>query len=97
MTRERWTTMKDILKILFVDNPYLPEEVCKFCKQLPEFQEAEQAYEAAAEQLRAQLGPAQFDAFDETLTWYLALYANAYYRFGLSLRQEVLSAWGLEG
>ena len=86
--------MNEILKTLFLDNPYLPEQVCAFCDQLPDFQEAEQTYETAAAKLRTQLGYAEFDAFEETLNWYLARYAHAYYLFGLGLRQEVLSALG---
>ena len=83
--------MNSILSTLFLDNPYLPDQVYAFCNQLPEFQEAERAYEEEAEKLRAQLGPA-FDTFEETFTWYLARYVHTYYLFGLGLRQEVLSA-----
>ena len=83
--------MNEILKTLFLDNPYIPEQVCAFCDQLPEFREAERAYEEAADRLRARLGT-DYDAFEETLNWHLARYAHAYYLFGLGLRQEVLSA-----
>lgn len=88
--------MNDILKTLFLDNPYIPEQVYTFCKQLPEFVEAERAYEAAAVRLRAQLGT-DYDAFEETLNRHLARYVHAYYLFGLGLRQEVLSALGRAG
>ena len=84
--------MNDILNTLFLDNPYIPDQVYTFCKQLPEFVEAEQDYEAAAATLRARLGHEQFDAFDETLTRYLARYVQAYYLFGVGIRQELLSA-----
>ena len=89
--------MNDILKTLFLDNPYLPEQVCAFCDQLPEFREAERAYEEAADRLRARLGKAVADDFDEILAHYLSWYANAYYLFGLGLRQEVLSVLGRAG
>ena len=89
--------MNDILKTLFLDNPYLPEQVYTFCNQLPEFQEAERAYEEAAGHLRARLGRAEADNFDEILAHYLSWYANAYYLFGLGLRQEVLSVLGRAG
>jgi len=88
--------MNNILGTLFLDNPYIPEQICAFCKQLPEFQKAEQDYEAAADALRTRLGR-DFDAFDETLSWYLAQYCKAYYLFGLGLRQEVVSALGRVG
>ncbi len=86
--------MDNILHTLFLDNPYIPEQVCTFCNQLPEFRKAEQDYERSAEVLRTRLGT-EYDAFEETLSWYLAQYSKAYYLFGLGLRQEVLSA--LEG
>lgn len=84
--------MNKIIHTLFRDNPHLPEQIYAFCNQLPEFLEAERAYEKESEKLRTQLGPDQFDAFDEILTQYLAQYVHAYYLFGLGLRQEVLSA-----
>lgn len=86
--------MNDILSTLFVDNPYIPEQIYAFCNRLPEFQAAERAYEEEAAKLRARLGAAEFDSFDETLSYYLARYVHAYYLFGLGLRQEVLSALG---
>lgn len=88
--------MNEILKTLFLDNPYIPEQVYTFCNQLPEFREAERAYEEAADRLKTQLGT-DYDAFEETLNCHLAQYAHAYYLFGLRLRQEVLSALGQAG
>ncbi len=88
--------MNDILKTLFLDDPYIPEQVYKFCSQLPEFQKAERAYEEKAAKLRTQLGK-DYDTFEETLFCYLAQYSKAYYLFGLHLRQEVLSALGQAG
>ncbi len=85
--------MNEILSTLFIDNPYIPEQVYTFCNQLPEFQAAERAYETSADALRARLGE-EYDSFEETLNWHLAQYAHAYYLFGLGLRQEVLSALG---
>ena len=89
--------MKDILRTLFLDNPYIADQVYAFRNQLPEFREAERAYEKAADRLRSRLGKAEVDDFDETLSWYLARYTHAYYLFGLGLRQEVLSALGRAG
>ena len=84
--------MNEILTTLFLSNPYLPGQVCDFCNQLPEFCQAEQDYETAAAKLRAQPGYAEFEAFEEALNWHIARYAHAYYLFGLSRRQEILSA-----
>lgn len=89
--------MNDILSTLFLDNPYIPEQACAFCNQLPEFQKAEQDYAALAEKVRARLGSAEYADFEETLNWYLAQYVHAYYLFGLGLRQELLSALGQAG
>lgn len=89
--------MDELLKVLFLDNPYIPEQVCAFCNQLPEFREAERAYEAASDQLRGRLGAEEMDGFDEILARYLARYVHAYYLFGLGLRQEVLAALGQAG
>ena len=84
--------MKDKLKSLFMDNPCLAEQVYDFCNARPEFREAERKYQALAGQLRAQLGHEAFDIFDEAQSWYMAKLLNAYYLFGLGLRQEVIEA-----
>ena len=86
--------MNDILKTLFLDNPYIPEQFYTFCCQQPEFQAAERAYEEAINRLRLRLGAEEVNDFDETLTWYLNQYLHVYYLFGLGIRQEVLSALG---
>ena len=77
--------MNTILNTLFLDNPYLPEQVTAFCKTLPEYREAER-------ELEAQLGYEVLNRFDEAQSRYLARLVEAYYLFGLGLRQEVLSA-----
>ena len=84
--------MNNILNTLFLDNPYLPEQVCAYCNTLPEFREAEREYRAAERELEDQLGYEVLNRFDEAQSRYLARLAEAYYLFGLGLRQEVLSA-----
>lgn len=84
--------MNTILNTIFLDNPYLPEQVCAYCKTLPEFREAEREYRAAEQELENQLGYQAFNRFDEVQSRYLARLVQAYYLFGLGLRQEVLSA-----
>ena len=71
--------MNDILKALFLDNPYIPEHIYTFCKQLPEFQAAKLAYEEAVDKLRLRLGAEEVNTFEEILTQYLARYVHAYY------------------
>ena len=85
--------MNDKLKMLFVDNPYIAEQVCAFCKTLPEFREAEQEFHAASDRIEKKLGKDLYFAFENTQSWYMAKLVNAYYLFGLGLRQEVLDAF----
>lgn len=84
--------MNSILNTLFLDNPYLPEQVCAFCNSLPEYREAEQAFRAIEQEIEEQLGFAFVNRFDEAQSVYMARLVQAYYLFGLGLRQEVLSA-----
>lgn len=77
--------MNNILNTLFLDNPYLPEQVTAFCNSLPEYREAEQ-------ELEKQLGYAALNHFDEAQSRCMARLVQAYYLFGLGLRQELLSA-----
>lgn len=77
--------MNTILNTIFLDNPYLPEQVCAYCKTLPEFREAEQ-------ELEKLLGYEALNHFDEAQPRYMARLVQAYYLFGLGLRQELLSA-----
>ena len=84
--------MNTILNTIFLDNPYLPERVCAYCKTLPEFRAAEWEYRAAERELENQLGYQAFNRFDEAQSRYMARLVQAYYLFGLGLRQELLSA-----
>ena len=84
--------MNNILNTLFLDNPYLPEQVTAFCNSLPEYREAEREYREAEQELEKQLGYAALNHFDEAQSRYMARLVQAYYLFGLGLRQEVLSA-----
>lgn len=86
--------MNTILNTIFLDNPYLPEQVCTYCNTLPEFREAEREYRAAEQELENQLGYQAFNRFDEVQSRYMARLVQAYYLFGLGLRQELLSALG---
>lgn len=65
--------MNDIVKTLFLDDPYLAGQVYASYDQLPEFREAERTYEDPANALRQRLGG--YDAFEEALDWHLAQYA----------------------
>lgn len=84
--------MNNILNTLFLDNPYLPEQVTAFCNTIPEYREAEREYREAERELEKQLGYAALNRFDEAQSRYIARLVQAYYLFGLGLRQELLSA-----
>lgn len=84
--------MNNILNTLFLDNPHIAEQVFAFCNSLPEYREAEQEYWTAERILLDQIGYDAFSRFDEAQSHYIAQLVQAYYLFGLGLRQEVLSA-----
>ena len=84
--------MNKNLKVLFVDNPYIAERVCAFCDALPEFQETEWEFNAISEQIAEKLGQELYLDFEAAQSWYMAKLVNAYYLFGLGLRQEIISA-----
>ena len=84
--------MNTILNTLFLDNPYLPEQITAFCTSLPEYQVAEREYQAAETQISRQLGRKAFNRFEEAQSHYMARLVRAYYLFGLGRRQELLSA-----
>ena len=84
--------MNDILYTLFQDNLELPGKVYEFCKENPEFRQAEQEFEAISEQIAEKLGRELYFDFENAQSWYMARLVNAYYLFGLGLRQEVLTA-----
>ena len=84
--------MDDQLKTLFVDNPYLAEQVCTFCKSIPEFREAEREFNAVSAQVAEKLGKELYFEFERSQSWYMARLVNAYYLFGLGLRQKVIAA-----
>ncbi len=86
--------MNDRLKMLFVDNPYIAEQVYAFCQTLPELQKAEQEFNAVSEQIAEKLGKNLYFEFENAQSWYMAHLVNVYYLFGLGLRQEVLTALG---
>ena len=84
--------MTQILNTLFLDNPYLPEQISHFCNTLPEYRQAELEYQAAEKELIDQLGFETYNHFNQVQSHYIAQLVHAYYLFGLGLRQEVLFA-----
>ena len=85
--------MKGIIKSIFSDNPELPHKIYTYCKSIPEYSKAERDYEDMLESLKAQLGYSRMAQIEDCFLRYMARSVQAYYLFGLGLRQEVL--WGL--
>ena len=84
--------MNDILYTLFQDNTELVEKIYEFCGKDPEFCQAEQEFNAISEQIAEKLGQELYLDFEAAQSWYMAKLVNAYYLFGLGLRQEVILA-----
>ena len=85
--------MKGIIESIFSDNPELPHKIYTYCKSIPEYFKAELDYEDMLESLKAQLGYSRMAQIEDCFLRYMARSVQAYYLFGLGLRQEVL--WGL--
>jgi len=77
---------------IFCKNQYLDEKIHEFCKTLPEYQQARARYDALEEQIDRAMGRKFYLEFERVRNEYMAQEVQAYYRFGLGLRQEVLSA-----
>ena len=84
--------MNAVLYTLFQDNTELPGKVYEFCKENAEFCQAEREFEAISRQVAEKLGKDLYFDFENAQSWYMAKLVNAYYLFGLGLRQAVLSA-----
>ena len=85
--------MNGIIESIFSDNPELPHKIYTYCKSIPEYSKAERDYEDMLESLKAQLGYSRMAQIEDCFLRYMARSVQAYYLFGLGLRQEVL--WGL--
>ena len=80
-----------ILQTLFLDNPEIPVEIAKFCNTLPEYVQAEQDYNRAAQELRELIGFERYSAFESVLNWHLRCELQACYLFGLGLKKDIIS------
>ena len=83
-----------ILQTLFLDNLEIPAEIAKFCETIPEYVQAELAYNRAARELMDLIGYERYARFEEALTLHMSFEHRAYYLFGLGLRRELLYALG---
>ena len=84
--------MKDLIKMLFIDNPELEEAVKEFYTQSPESLRAKEEFYETAEEIAKLVGYDLYDRFEQRFGVYLACSNDIYYLFGLGLRQEVILA-----
>ena len=85
-----------LLYTLFLENPYLPEAIHRFCQTLPEYGQAQADYRQAAEELQTLVDSKQYIRYEEALNRCWAEENWAYYLFGLHLRRTALEALGSE-
>lgn len=83
-----------LLYTLFLENPYLPEAIHRFCQTLPEYSQAQADYQQAAEELQTLVDRKQYIRYEEALNRCWAEENRAYYLFGLHLRRTALEALG---
>ena len=80
--------MNDKIKMLFLDNPEMTEQIEAFCQRDPLFSKVKlELYDTA--QI---VGYELYDRFEQRFGLYTARPSDLYYLFGLGLRQEVVSA-----
>lgn len=84
--------MQDLLIGLLWKNVELDEAADCLRKSLPGFSEAEQAYDALAEQIRAAAGSELYDEYFTRLLRYSEYEVQSYYALGLGLRREMVRA-----
>lgn len=81
-----------LLYTLFLENPYLPEAIHRFCQTLPEYGQAQADYRQAAEELQTLVDSKQYIRYEEALNRCWAEENRAYYLFGLHLRRTALGS-----
>ena len=83
----------ELLRQFFLDNPAIPEQVCQFCQENPEYIQAREEYAILVQEWEHTMGQAWYFTFECALNQYWALENQAYYLFGLHLRQELLKGF----
>lgn len=84
--------MQDLLAEVLWNNVEIAESADRLCKTLPGFHEAEQRYDALAEQICSIVGLDLYDRYFTQLMRFTDYERQAYYSLGLGLREEVLRA-----
>lgn len=84
--------MSKKLESIFFDNPGLTDELSAFCATIPEYVQAEQRFQQITMDISKTMDFDTYDRFERGLWDYIGRLADAYYLFGLGLRQEVMAA-----
>lgn len=82
--------MQELLSTLFRNNPEIDEAVARYCRTLPEYEAAKQQYEQAASRLAGAVDFSLYDEFQTCLLRYTDFEVQAYFRFGLELRKNLI-------
>lgn len=88
--------MSHRIEPVFWDTPELSTKVYAYCNSIPEYVQAEEDYETMLQNLKEELGYGRMQEIEDCFIHYLARSVQAYYLFGLGLRQEILWALGRE-
>ena len=81
--------MNHLVHSIFFKNSEIPEQICQFCQNIPEYVRARELEEA--------MGRQWYFTFEDRLNQYWAWENQAYYLFGLNLRREILEGFQGEG
>lgn len=71
----------------------IAEEIYKYFKSMPDYQEVNHAYNTMLGQVKEKLGTEFCDQMEDRIITYWSLQSYAHYLFGLGLRQEILGAF----
>ena len=88
--------MDDIVRAIFLDNLDVGQEIAAFCRKNPEYCKRRQEFLAVADEIAELVGFERYERFEDVLGQYLGCSNDIHYLFGLGLRQDILSALGVE-
>ena len=84
--------MEKRLANLFLSNPEYEDEIYRLYSALPEYQQADELVNQWFGTVNQLLGEERFLAFEDALTHYYGIQAQASYLFGLRLHRELCDA-----
>ncbi len=84
--------MQDLLLQLLGPSDELSHKVYELSHAMPGYQEADQTYNALAQQVRTILGSRLHDQYEAALVELCSYEARAYYAIGLGLRRELAAS-----